>query len=239
MNRYRVALCCAFALCKCLLALENGATAAPPPSKVIIAQPPGPFVENSFPLHHLNGRWQQVYDNSFFGDKTFNIVSFAFFAANSSSISYGNDFIVRMSTTTKEPGGLSSQFASNLGEDQKTVFQGAISLTNTPLTWTKIDLATPFTFNPSAGNLLIDVTHGPALSGNYLAMRAYEPRPLSLQRLIATTTVPGGGPPFINGLASGFGELVTRFDVVIPEPASSTLAITAVLLAGTVRQPRR
>jgi len=221
------------------------ATAGPGPqasgTETIVVQPPGALVSNAFPFTSRDIRWQQVYDDSLFGASPMRIVSFAFLAESENSISYGSDLVIRMSTTSKEPGSLSSEFAANIGPDQTTVLSGPISLTNALNSWTTVDLTTSFNYNPSAGNLLIEVIHGQSISGSTLPMVAYQPRPGTLQRLHAVSTLPGGGPPFTIGVASGFGELVTRFEVEVPEPGSAVLAFAAVasLASRRRRLPRR
>ena len=72
---------------------------------------------------------------------------------------------VRLSTTAKNPDGLSSTFASNVGADEVVVFSGALSMSSQfigPPTGPKnfdmvIPLTTPFLYNPAGGNLLLDI----------------------------------------------------------------------------------
>lgn len=239
MNRSRVAWCCALAICKCLLLPEWGAAAGPPPTGTITVQPPGAMSENSYPMIQKNARWQQVYDDSFFGAVPIRIASFGFFSRfGLETISYGSDFSIRMSTTEREPGNLSSRFDDNIGADVKTVYEGPITLTAIGGQWTNINLMTPFVFDPTAGNLLLEVSHGPSVAGGfYLAHLAYEPRPAGLQRLSASDNIPSGGsgPPFSVGSLSGFGELVTRFTTLVPEPSSPVMIFTALALATRLR----
>jgi hypothetical protein len=75
---------------------------------------------------------------------------------------------IDLSTTTVAPDGLSSNFVSNVGADNVTVYGGAsgaplpLSSAYTPAGAPKnfdiiINLTTPFFYNPAAGNLLLDV----------------------------------------------------------------------------------
>ena len=73
---------------------------------------------------------------------------------------------MNMSTTSREPGGLSSTFADNLGTNVATVIDGPVTIKTQnlgPAGGPKafdygVDLTTPFTFDPSDGNLLMDLT---------------------------------------------------------------------------------
>jgi len=70
---------------------------------------------------------------------------------------------VRFSTTTADPGALSTTFADNVGADVTTVFQGNISLSSPTCTTSPCPFAagevifqTEFPFDPDNGNLLVD-----------------------------------------------------------------------------------
>lgn len=70
-----------------------------------------------------------------------------------------------LSTTTRNPDGLSSTFANNVGFDDTIVFSGALNIssqfTGPPGAPRDFDiiipLSTPFLYNPAAGNLLLEV----------------------------------------------------------------------------------
>jgi hypothetical protein len=73
---------------------------------------------------------------------------------------------VRLSTTPKNVGDLSSTFADNLGPDLLTVFSGPLVLSSdntlNPSGAARdfdivIDFATPFVYDPAAGNLLLEI----------------------------------------------------------------------------------
>src|SRR5262249_21659069 len=72
---------------------------------------------------------------------------------------------INLSTTSATPDGLSATFANNVGSDDTVVFSGSLSLSSAftgPPGGPKafdiiINLQTPFLYNPSAGNLLLDV----------------------------------------------------------------------------------
>jgi hypothetical protein len=72
---------------------------------------------------------------------------------------------ITLSTTVINPGGLSANFANNVGADATTVFDGSATLSSHasgPAAGPKafdivITLAHPFHYRPSAGNLLVDI----------------------------------------------------------------------------------
>ncbi|MBI1176447.1 hypothetical protein GC207_03305 [bacterium] len=72
---------------------------------------------------------------------------------------------LKLSTTSRSPGGLSTTFADNTGSDEVTVFDGTWTYSS-PSTVANgvvrpfdivLPLTTPFTYDPSAGNLLFDI----------------------------------------------------------------------------------
>ncbi len=72
---------------------------------------------------------------------------------------------VNLSTTARDPDGLSPTFANNPGFDDTVVFSGALACSSAftgPANGPKdfdivIPLATPFLYNPAAGNLLVEI----------------------------------------------------------------------------------
>jgi Calcineurin-like phosphoesterase/Purple acid Phosphatase, N-terminal domain len=72
---------------------------------------------------------------------------------------------IRLSTTTREPDGLSLNYSENSGPDETLVYSGALSISSQftgPPGQPKdfdiiIPLQTPFLYNPAAGNLLVDL----------------------------------------------------------------------------------
>lgn len=77
-----------------------------------------------------------------------------------------SNVIINLSTTQRADEGneLSAAFADNIGDDMMTVFSGALALTsaampNTPVTPFDLSIVfqSPFLYDPTEGNLLIDV----------------------------------------------------------------------------------
>ena len=116
-------------------------------------------------------RWQQVYDASQFllitphggwvGDIVFRLDGECRngFGTDVSSLQ------INLSTTSKTPDGLSSIFAENIGADDRIVFgpgslhlvQGCIRGTSPQPFAMLIPFTTPFYYNPTNGNLLMDI----------------------------------------------------------------------------------
>ncbi len=84
--------------------------------------------------------------------------------------------VIQLSTTAAGPDGLNTTYANNIGPDATTVYSGSLSLgsaCNGPASGPKdfdivINLATPFYYNPSQGNLLMDVWNFNGGSSTYL-----------------------------------------------------------------------
>jgi len=74
------------------------------------------------------------------------------------------DILIQLSTTTTTPATLSSTFASNIGPNVTTVYDGELTISasdceSVPCPFDiMINLQAPFNYDPSQGNLLLDVT---------------------------------------------------------------------------------
>jgi hypothetical protein len=128
----------------------------------------GPF--NIAPFGVPSQRYQQVFAASAFASLTqpHLITHIAFRpdavegAAFSATIP---DIRINLSTTSRPPDGLSGTFAENVGADDTVVFNGALPLASAfsgPEGGPKafdivVTLQTPFWYDPTAGNLLLDV----------------------------------------------------------------------------------
>ncbi len=74
---------------------------------------------------------------------------------------------IALSTTAQPVDGLSTTFADNVGRDESVVYQGALPIFSmvdtTGGSWRDFDIAvnlqTPFLYDPSRGNLLLDITN--------------------------------------------------------------------------------
>jgi hypothetical protein len=182
-------------------------------------------------------RYQQVYAASQFADSGL-ITRIAF----RPDATFGGAFSemianieIDLSTTSATPDGLSSTLASNVGADDKVVYTGALVISTSftgPPAGPKafdiiIDLTTPFFYNPSLGNLLLDVRNfsGPVtcLSGFCTDALDAEATPGdSVSRIWS----PIGDRSFPVGQDTG--GLVTQFTIV-PEPGTFGLLAISIL----------
>ena len=108
------------------------------------------------------------------------------------TIEQQDDFLIRLSTTDRGLDQLSLDFDENFGLDETTVFDGLISLSSDlggpPEGPRRFDLEvsfqTPFNFDPTDGNLLIDIVErGPRVGIARSSRSVRTERPLRSQRL--------------------------------------------------------
>jgi hypothetical protein len=127
-------------------------------------------------------RYQQVIDHSQFASMAAGgeYITQIAFRVHSPGIAFTADISslqINLSTTTKAPDGLSSTFAANVGADDTIVFPAASVQFSTSVSGPAdgpqafdlvITFPTPFHYDPSQGNLLVDIrnasgaTHDPA-----------------------------------------------------------------------------
>ena len=123
------------------------------------------------PFEAFGRRYQQVYDASAFSGSPLTITGLRFRADGSVdspvTTSRGVDgfpVVFNLSTTSAGPDSLSTIFDDNVGSDAAQVFSGTLSLTTGPVGGSPndfsvaIDFDTPFSYDPSGGNLLLDVS---------------------------------------------------------------------------------
>jgi MYXO-CTERM domain-containing protein len=190
------------------------------------------------------GEYQQIYSGSLFPTGATIITGLGFQSNSFSNGTYTYNLTISLGNTTANPANPSITFANNETSPLTTVFSGTAvaSLTNNPgsgLFDLQFTLTTPFVFNPTNGNLLLDV-------------------------MVSSVTGPTTGEFFTGGFTSGVGrvynfqgsngttggfglltDIQTGTPVVTgptsaPEPATLTLAaIGAIGLCGFVRRRRR
>lgn len=145
------------------LALAGGfvllCAALPALASPIVVGTPSTGSGNCFPFScGYNGEYQQVYTGSdFSGPITITGLEFSNTQYNSGTTAIAGTWTFDLSTTTAAWNTLSTTPASNIGSDNTQVFTGSISQAwafGDTLTFV---FATPFTFNPANGNLLLDV----------------------------------------------------------------------------------
>jgi hypothetical protein len=123
---------------------------------------------NLFPLFSSQPiRYQQVFDAAQFsrlnsGGGLINRIAFRGHGPGVPFNATVPQLQVNLSTTSKAPDGLSSTFAENVGADDTQVFSGpfstAVTFTGDPTNFqVVINFTTPFFYNPTKGNLLLDI----------------------------------------------------------------------------------
>jgi hypothetical protein len=164
-----------------------------------------------------------VYAGSLFGGPA-TIDAVTFYASSDAGVNADGTYLHSLSTTSAPVNGLDSNMAKNVGPDFDTFFSGTLPayVAGATLTFT---LSTPFSFDPSKGNLLLDVL----LSG----VTDFSGAPYVSQNGDFGTD----SSRMVNGSAtrtSGSG-LMTTFasGSAVPEPSTLALCgLGAVALAG-------
>jgi hypothetical protein len=198
----------------------------------------GPFFNNSV-------RYQQVYSASQFSSSAgpLQITEIAF--RPDGSVTDPTLFLrfdsveIDLSTTSRTAATLSTDFASNAGADIMTVFNSFVFL-NAPITgppggpkdFTVVFHLNPFTYDPAAGNLLLDVRAFESGGGISAPFDAATNDPFTAH-VDASSIGAVSGDVFNTGL-------VTQFQFTqVPEPSTFLLLGSAGALLIGVRARRR
>jgi hypothetical protein len=210
--------------------------ALPASASFIVGLPADPTFGNCIPFGcAYQGEYQQVYTSSVFtGPIT--ITGLSFFNTQSFSPATqmnSGTWTISLSTTSADWNSLSTTFAANIGTDNTVVFSGDLSQPWAFGDTLSIALSAPFTYNPAAGNLLMDVqVSGAANSGNSpigFDVNGEVVANAIMGRVFTTQGGVGG-----NGVTNGFG-LVTGFDTAtssVPEAPSALLLGAGLGLLG-------
>jgi hypothetical protein len=193
--------------------------------------------DNLFPLGtsaFYTGEYQQLYAASAFSSP-FNVTSLGFESAVIRSPgSETLNLTIGLSTTSASLAAPSGTYAANKGADFKTVFSGPVTFTALANgTFDLVIPVTPFTYDPSKGNLLVDIIAGTS-SGSGIASFTFGPS-TNVSRVFNLGGIPGSTEI---GISEG---LLTRFGAAaVPEPASLVAFGTGalLLLAGYRRRLR-
>jgi phosphoesterase family protein len=205
---------------------------------------------NLFPLSSSKPvRYQQVFAKSQFsrfaaGGEMINSIAFRAHAPGIPFAASVPQLQVRLSTTQKNPDGLSSTFADNVGADDTQVFSGSLAVSvNNSVSASAVNtfdivikFTTPFPYNPANGNLLIDIrnlqggTEAPLLDQEMDATNASGD---SLSRVYnygdanAAAAGQSGTTPESDtvGLVTQFGTTTNAAPSPAPTPAPNTLLL--------------
>lgn len=203
-------------------------------------------------------RYQQVYGAPAFNSITEPVAihSLSFFAATEMcnfagcwdvpeadrSIAAGN-YTVRLSTTSAAVDGLATAFSSNYGSDVQVFFEGNLSDTLT------ITGTTPFIYDPSLGNLLLEIMVNDQIANDGALLRFQETivqfnnpatRDQMSSRIGSGANAVSTGQPWTRS-----GGYKTAFDYTpvsatpVPEPGTWALAIMGIGLIGAAARRRK
>ena len=247
------------------LILAAAAVSAPAFADTVVIAPGAPGdAQGPAPLRYYGGggsETQQIYAGSFFGGPT-SITGLSFraypgaapsgFFSNSVTVS---DLTVRLSSTAvsaNEASGLqpSATFASNFGADLATVFSGAATFTTAatgvgaqPFDYTLL-FATPFAYDPGAGNLLVDflIPGNATVSGSGFGFLTFDTANQLNDGVRSVVSVFGANPVgFVDTAAAitAFNTTGLNAGGAVPEPASWALMIAGFGLTGAAIRRRR
>jgi len=197
----------------------------------------------SDPFNSTSFRFQQVFDASQFAIPEgamgrIDGISFRVDGAETDDVVlfFGGSTVV-LSTTPREPDGLSAVFAENRGPDALAVWNGAISISGDPALGMSpapfnpvLPVTEDFFYIPSQGNLLLDVA---ASGGQAFLPGALDAHALSGDSISWVFSTDGNSPV---GTVQTLG-LVTRFDItIIPEPSVWLLSLAGCAVMGVFKR---
>jgi hypothetical protein len=148
------------------------------------------------------------------------------------------DIQIALSTTNAAVDRLSEIFANNIGSDETIVYRGALSLSSaftSPAIGPKpfdvsINLQNPFLYDPTLGNLLLDVKNFSEAGVAFLALDAHDEIGDSISRQFTNNV--NSPTAFSNSLGSSYG-LVTQFTITsIPKPVPESSSILGLSIIG-------
>jgi hypothetical protein len=200
---------------------------------------------NSFPFtwsdFNLPNRYQQVYSASLFSGSIF-IDAIRFSNTISAATGYpsaiaNGQYLVRFAITNAPVNGLGTVFADNIDGFDQTFFSGVLTSAADGL---RIAGATPYRYDPSRGNLLMDVTILSQERNVASGLDGSRSSTDGTSRVFHSYPLPPNGsfPP----VADDFG-LVTTFETrpgaVTPEPVGTVLLATGLGGLGALRRRRK
>jgi hypothetical protein len=192
-------------------------------------------------------RYQQVYSHSLFATPSA-IDSITFYAEPygnySETLPRSEKFSVAISTSRNPVNGLNlTNLDSNTGADRQSVYSGFLrSEFNSPARTLTFSLDKAFAYDPSMGDLLLDIAGDPKTQFQFALYFFAESGRFEkglTSRATNWSTVPNGGGPYNNyGLVTTFGYTPIS---TVPEPSSWLLMVGGLGIVGAAlrRKQRR
>lgn len=201
-----------------------------------------------------SARFQQVYDSAaftFFGQRPYLIHELQFRTDGDGTGFFSRfpGFQINMSTTTRPVDGLSAIFAENVGRNDATVIPfgpyqvtgGYFSDIRPQLFTTVITFSTPFYYDPSQGNLLLDIRNSGGGSTGWGIPPFFGPAYVDAVNVTgdSVSSVAANNVNALSGTPSSLG-LVTRFMVTpVPEPSTFALLLVGLVAFGFSARSRQ
>jgi PEP-CTERM motif len=178
-------------------------------------------------------QFQTVYSRTQFGSAPVAITGITYFLRSLQTNL--QNYTITLSTSANAVGSLSSTFANNVGADATTFYSG---IPNSTSGGQDITFAGLFNYDPTLGDLLVDIAHSSSDAGLY---SSYEGSESGLAQRVYSFDASGNGvvssPTYAIATRFTTGEVVAG---AVPEPATWALMLLGFgFVGGAMRTTKR